>query len=101
MEQKVFREQHRFRDDSDSNDTNKTCDNSELPINLKQICVSPLICDELNGSNTSAISKIARAKAFSIKDILGLDEKDKGDLKKSNSDEITTTMVLSQSNESM
>lgn len=101
MEQNINGEHQRVRDDSDSNDTIITCDNGELPINLKQICLSPSSYGEINAQNTSTISKISRTKAFSIKNILGLDDKEKGDLNKSNCDEITTTMVLSKSNESM
>lgn len=57
-------------DDSSDSDSDQNCDK---PIDLKQTCKS----DQLIATNDSVLSKLVRSKAFSIKDILGLDESDK------------------------
>lgn len=57
-------------DDSSDSDSDQNCDK---PIDLKQTYK----CDQLNATNDSVLSKLVRSKAFSIKDILGLDESDK------------------------
>lgn len=57
-------------DDSSESDSDQNCDK---PIDLKQTYK----CDQMNATNDSVLSKLVRSKAFSIKDILGLDESDK------------------------
>lgn len=64
-----FSENDGVNDSSDS-DSDQICDK---PIDLKQ----SYKCNQLNATNDSVLSKLVKSKAFSIKDILGLDESDK------------------------
>lgn len=57
-------------DDSSDSDSDQI---SDKPIDLKQTYK----CNQLNATNDSVLSKLVKSKAFSIKDILGLDESDK------------------------
>lgn len=95
MEPKINENLHRFLEDSDSNDSIKSCENNAIPMNLKQIRIEHKISDNAHLSNESTISKCVKTKAFSIKDILGLDDKDKQNL--SNSSGETASKKTSES----
>lgn len=60
-------------DDSSDSDSDQICDK---PIDLKQT-YNDNKSNQLNATNDSVLSKLVKSKAFSIKDILGLDESDR------------------------
>lgn len=88
-----------FFDDSDSKDTNKSCENSERPINLKRSRASHKISDKKGHSHGLSLSKLTKTKAFTIKDILGLDEKEKREQRKLTDDVIISPSVTCENSE--
>lgn len=79
MEPKLIIGRQRFlqENDNDSSDSMKSCETIGKPINLKQTRASQKFSDKETSDTTEP--KCARTKAFTIKDILGLDERDKID----------------------
>lgn len=73
MESGSSSHRRRVRSDSESSDM-KSCASSESPDLLKRIRTNPKMSDRKILFNEPTFSKLVRAKTFTIKDILGLDE---------------------------
>lgn len=78
MEPRLVDGRQRLLEDNDSSDSVKSCVTVGSPINLKQIRASQSTISDKEASDITE-SKCAKTKAFTIKDILGLDDKDKRD----------------------